>query len=99
MASAAPTPDEQGFDERAYRAATEYILCVYDAPGMYYVYSQDGEEYVVDVQQGVCECPDHEYRGVECKHIKRVNMERGNHPVPDGVRIDPLLADRLGRDA
>ncbi|PTD94092.1 ribonuclease H [archaeon SCG-AAA382B04] len=33
------------------------------------------DKYVVDIDEGTCTCPDHQTRGVKCKHIFKVEME------------------------
>jgi hypothetical protein len=51
--------------------------------GVYEVESQSGNTYSVDLPGGRCTCPDHNFRGVRCKHVRRVAME-----VTDG-RVAP----------
>lgn len=36
------------------------------------------DKYVVDIDEGTCTCPDHQNRGLKCKHIFRVEMECKN---------------------
>ena len=81
--------------ERDVRAAGEFLLVVETAPDLYHVYSEEGKEYTVDARGGVCDCADCRYRDVSCKHVRRVQMERGERPVPDGVQLDPLLEDAV----
>lgn len=45
----------------------------------------DGGEYVVDrvdEDDWRCGCDDHQYRGVLCKHARRVQMEIGERAEP-----------------
>ncbi|AGB17395.1 hypothetical protein Halru_2824 [Halovivax ruber XH-70] len=92
----ATSPDNLGScgDELAVRAATEAMIVVSKAPGMFDVYSGETAIYTVDLRQGACECPDAMYRGRECKHQIRVKQALGEESIPDGVRIDPTLARR-----
>lgn len=54
------------------------------ASGCYAVESASGNEYRVDLATGDCTCPDHDYRGTRCKHLRRVAVEitRGDLPAP-----------------
>ena len=62
-------------EPRTRRALEQYLTVLDDvgrakgADGLFLVVSQSGKEYLVDALAGRCECKDHEYRGVECKHI------------------------------
>ncbi|MFC7158012.1 SWIM zinc finger family protein [Halomarina halobia] len=85
-------------DPRDVRALTHYLLVVEDAPDLYLVYGEGGDEYTVDARTGACTCPDHEYRGVTCKHARRVAFETGARDVPadaDRDAMDPLLVEAL----
>lgn len=88
-------------DELDRRALTQYLTVLEDvgrvrgADDLYLVVSQSGREYLVDHRDGVCECPDHRYRGRRCKHVRRVAFATGARPIPDWV--DPSeVDDRLG---
>ncbi|MFK8212178.1 MULTISPECIES: SWIM zinc finger family protein [Haloferax] len=52
----------------------------------YDVESSSGNTYEVDIAAGTCSCPDHQKRGVECKHLRRVLFELRTRilPQPDG---------------
>jgi hypothetical protein len=50
--------------------------------GVYEVRSQSGHTYSVDLPGGRCTCPDHNFRGVRCKHLRRVAMEVTEGLVP-----------------
>lgn len=81
-----PRGREPDVDERDRRALTEYLTVLEDlgrardADGLYLVVSQSGSEYLVDAHTGACECPDHEYRGVHCKHARRMAFATGDRP-------------------
>lgn len=91
------TDDTRGPVPRDRRAATEYLYVLPIAPGMYEVYAESGTAYTVDLLEGRCTCKDHEYRGVDCKHIRRVELALGERDLPRGIdrdALDPLLAER-----
>ena len=86
---------------RDIRALSE-LLAVYEfAPGMYWVYSEEGREYTVDAETGSCTCPDAQYNEPTggCKHARRVALWRGDKQVPEWVNldaVDPLLIEQIG---
>lgn len=43
--------------------------------------------YVVDAEAGQCTCPDHEDRGVRCKHLWAVSYYRQEITLPDGSHV------------
>jgi hypothetical protein len=98
----AATDESIDLDERDVRALTQYLTVLDDydrargADDLYMVVSQSGDEYLVDARAGRCECPDHEYRGVRCKHLRRVAFATGERPIPAGVDLD-AVDDQLGR--
>lgn len=49
--------------------------------------SSSGAGYVVDVDAGSCSCPDHETRGVRCKHTFAVEFFRSEETRPDGTTV------------
>ena len=56
--------------------------------------SRSGSEYLVDTREGRCECDDHHYRGVRCKHLRRVAFATGDETIPAGVDgVDPQLGE------
>ncbi|WP_254547492.1 hypothetical protein [Halomarina pelagica] len=97
------TPLERTDDQlaaRDVRALTDYLLVVEDAPDLYLVYGEGGDEYTVDTRTGACTCPDYEYRQPAggCKHIRRVAFETGARDVPAWANrdaMDPLLVKAL----
>ncbi|WP_254547221.1 hypothetical protein [Halomarina pelagica] len=86
--------------QRDVRALTEYLLVVAEAPDLYVVYGEGGDEYTVDARTGACTCPDDEYRQPTggCKHVRRVAFETGARDVPTWAHrtaMDPLLVEAL----
>lgn len=84
------------------RALTEYMTVLDDgddrargAPGLYTVTAQSGSQYLVDTGLPACECPDFEYRGRACKHIRRVMFATGRRDRPEWID-DGEVDDRLG---
>ena len=66
------------------------------------VVSQSGSEYLVDARTDAYECSDHGYRGVYCKHARRVALATGEYPVPadvDGAVPKPKYRRRDRYDA
>lgn len=84
-------------EPRDLRALTEYLTVLDDvgrvrgADGLYLVVSQSGKEYLFDAHEGACECPDAQYRGVRCKHVRRVEFATGNRAILGSV--DPSSID------
>lgn len=71
-----------------------------DADDLYLVVSSSGREYLVDIRQRVCECPDFQHNLPDgdrhaCKHIARVTYEIGARPIPGWINRD-ALDDQLG---
>jgi hypothetical protein len=69
------------------RALSE-LLAVYEcAPGLYWVYSEEGREYTVGSESGSCICPDAQYNDPKgrCKHAGRVALWHGDKRIPEGV--------------
>ena len=65
---------------------------------VYSVTTQSGSEYRVDAREGRCTCPDHEYREVRCKHIRRVTFATGEQPIPawvDADEVDTQLGEHV----
>nr|WP_282594786.1 SWIM zinc finger family protein [Halomarina salina] len=87
--------------ERDVRALTDYLLVVEEAPGVYDVYGEGGDRYTVDRDTSSCTCPDAQYRGVECKHQRRVAFHVGEREIPEWIdlgAVDELLVSYLGLD-
>lgn len=89
-------------DDRDVQALTEYLTVLEDLPrvdgadDLYVVVSQSGKEYLVDAREGACSCPDHRYREVRCKHLRRVAFATGARELPQWVDTDAIDPD-LGR--
>ena len=72
---------------RLARGLTEHLLVddvtpETDETGLAHVYSTKGKQYVVDVETGVCSCPDAEHNldldaGERCKHTYRAEVALG----------------------
>ena len=81
--------------ERDWRALTEAMSVLPEGGDIYTVVGQHNNgEYAVDAREQRCTCPDHTYRGLACKHVRRVDFATGRRPIPlwvDRDRIDPLL--------
>jgi hypothetical protein len=76
--------------QRDVRALTEYMTVLPLGGDVYSVTTQSGSEYRVDAREGRCTCPDHEYREVRCKHIRRVAFATGKQPIPAQVDADEV---------
>ena len=87
--------------DREIRALTERLVVLNrDAPGLFTVFSEEGTEYTVDIQDGgACTCPDVEFNDPEggCKHQHAARFLAGDRDVPSGVireEINAQLATR-----
>lgn len=52
-----------------------------------------GDEYLVDLREGACTCPDAEFNlrgGEQCKHEVRARFATGDRPIPAGVNHDEI---------
>jgi hypothetical protein len=56
--------------------------------GRYAVESASGAEYLVDLPESDCACPDHAIRGERCKHLRRVAIEVTERRVPPPGRTE-----------
>lgn len=91
-------PDPEELNERALRAWTERMAVTPIGGGCYLVESESGNEYTVDLIDRRCTCPDYQYRGVQCKHIRRVAIEITQERVPPpGKRVADCA--HCGREA
>jgi len=63
-------------EPRTVRAVTEHMTVIEEAPAMFSVTTQSGSEYMVDLREGVCSCPDYRNREPEggCKHLRRTRL-------------------------
>ncbi|WP_135667445.1 hypothetical protein [Halorhabdus rudnickae] len=90
--------------KRAVRALTEKMTVlpntgwVKDADGRYLVISESGSEYLVDIRESRCDCPDAHHNldaEEQCKHERRVNYATGETSIPEWA--DPsAIDDQLG---
>lgn len=66
-------------EPRTLRAATEHMTVIEEARSLFSVTTQSGSEYMVDLREPACTCPDFQYRKSveECKHVRRVRIEVG----------------------
>ncbi|NIB98131.1 SWIM zinc finger family protein [Halobacterium sp. R2-5] len=101
------TKRRQPPDERSRRARHEEMVVRARGDGTYEVESPSGSVYDVDLDDGECSCPDHQYRHTRCKHLRRVAIEitLGEVPAP-GERDaacaacgDDLFVDREAQRA
>jgi len=96
------TAADDGLDELDARALSQYLTVLDDvdrvrsAPDLFLVVSESGSEYLVDARGGACECPDHEYRGRRCKHLRRVAFATSRESIPACVDSDDV-DDQLGQ--
>lgn len=81
-------PDEP-LDERSRRARTEPMSVIALGDGYYEVDAASGNTYLVDIETPRCTCPDHAFRDVRCKHIRRVAIEitDGRTPPPGKLAV------------
>lgn len=89
-------PDLRELDERAARAWTERMAVTPIGGGCYRVDSASDHSYTVDLPGRRCPCPDHRFRGVQCKHLRRVAIEitRGRVPPPGKRAADCAICHR-----
>ncbi|WP_257298377.1 SWIM zinc finger family protein [Haloarchaeobius sp. FL176] len=84
--------ESNDLEQRDARALTEYMTVLPLGGDVYSVTTQSGSEYRVDAREGRCTCPDHEYREVRCKHIRRIAFATGERPIPAWVDADEVDA-------
>ena len=96
-------PDgNERIDSRTERALTQYLTVLADvgrvngANDLFLVVSQSGTEYLVDRREGRCTCPDHEHRGVRCKHLRRVAFAESASPF-QSARSQLIGQQKLAR--
>jgi hypothetical protein len=71
-------------DDRSRRARREEMRVTAAGDGTYEVWSPSGRVYDVDLDAARCTCPDHRFRDVRCKHLRRVAIDvtLGDVPAP-----------------
>ena len=83
-------------EPRDVRALTEYTSVLgrvgraAGADGLYLIVSESGSEYLVDARDGVCECPDYQYRENHCKHQRAIEFATGRRTIPRWVDVDAI---------
>lgn len=84
-----PVPSDDRLEERSRRARTEPMSVCPLGDGLYEVESASDHTYLVDLESGRCTCPDHVFRGVRCKHVRRVAIEitDGRTPPPGKIAV------------
>ncbi len=91
--------ESNDLEERDVRALTEYMAVLPEGGDIYTVVGQnENGEYRVDAREGRCTCPDHEYREVRCKHIRRIAFATGERVVPawvDANEVDAQLGEHV----
>ncbi|WP_254279599.1 SWIM zinc finger family protein [Haloarcula marina] len=75
-------PDSSRLPSRAARAWTERMAVRPRGNSTYAVTSESGHTYLVDLADHSCSCPDHQIRGEQCKHLRRVAIEITTRRVP-----------------
>jgi hypothetical protein len=87
--------DSTELDDRTERALTEYMSVLEEGGDVFTVVGENGGTYRVDSREGRCTCPDHEHRGVTCKHRRRVAFATGERVVPAGVEVNGHLGEHV----
>ncbi len=89
-------PPDGHLDERSRRARTEPMSVLALGDGLYEVESSSGYTYLVDMDAARCTCPDHVFRNVRCKHVRRVAIEitEGRTPPPGQLAIECYDCER-----
>ena len=89
----------QAREQRATAALEDVVDVRSLAPGMFEVQTLS-DVYQVDIELGVCYCPDFEFNSPpkgRCKHLQRARIEAGETPVPTNDQ-DAGDCDRCGDD-
>jgi hypothetical protein len=86
----APYPSADRMAGRIDSGASEFMHVERHGPGIYRVNSGSGDSYDVDLESGMCTCPDARTRGPWCKHYFAVLFQTGELPwvVGSGVVLD-----------
>jgi len=75
------------YDPREERAR-EDVEEVVESGDVWLVMSASGEHYHVDPDEETCDCPDHQYRGTRCKHIRAVEQHAEEDDAPAAEVVD-----------
>lgn len=81
---------ESELDRRSVRARTEPMTVEALGDALYEIRTENGSTYLVDLSSRRCSCPDHTFRDVRCKHLRRVAIEitESRVPAPGQVAVD-----------
>jgi len=82
-------------DQRDVRALSECMSVLSEGGDVFTVVGENGDTYSVDAQEGRCTCPDNQHRGVECKHLRRVQFATGRQAIP--AYVDPEGVTRYSK--
>ncbi|MDS0220873.1 hypothetical protein NDI54_05830 [Haloarcula sp. S1AR25-5A] len=98
----------ESIDPRTRKALEQYLTVTPDvgrargAEDLVLVTSESGSSYLVDVREDSCECPDAEYRDIECKHVKRARFSLALDAIPADAAaacdVDPDLGQHCDAD-
>jgi hypothetical protein len=85
----APYPSADRMAGRIDSGASEFMHVERHGPGIYRVDSGSGDSYDVDLESGMCTCPDAGTRGPWCKHYFAVLFQTGELPAVVGSGVVP----------
>ena len=83
----APYPSPDRVAKRVRRGITATMHIERMGPGVYRVDSGSGDSYDVDLESGMCTCPDARSRGRWCKHYFAVLFQTGELPWVIGTEV------------
>ena len=83
----APYPTADRMAGRIDSGASEFMHVERMGPGVYRVDSGSGDSYDVDLESGMCTCPDAGTRGPWCKHYFAVLFQTGELPTVVGAGV------------
>jgi transposase len=72
-------------EQRGLALAALYRIEMVDGKWLVPSQSGDGTKYVVDPEKRHCNCPDHDTRGIKCKHMFAVEFVQTREQHPDGT--------------
>jgi hypothetical protein len=83
----APYPSADRIAGRIHDGASEFMHVERHGPGIYRVDSGSGNSYDVDLESGMCTCPDAGTRGPWCKHFFAVLFRTDELPAVVGSGV------------
>jgi hypothetical protein len=89
----APYPSADRIAGRIHDGASEFMHVEQKGPGVYRVDSGSGNSYDVDLESGMCTCPDAGTRGPWCKHFFAVLFRTDELPAVVGSGVVPTEND------